>query len=189
MEIKNTPKREALTDASLIPVRNEYGGLVFYKTEYVTREFQDGVTKQVLLKELRDLILGEGKRGLFEKGYLIIEDERVRELFSLEPLEEYNLAYSAMKELLQGGDMIEIENFLQHSSDANLEKLIRVAIETHIRNLEVANLIEAYSRVNIIALIRDKEDEQVEATGVRQRIDGRAPAEASTPIRGRQIIK
>lgn len=179
-------KREELTDKSLVRVYNEYGGTVLYKTDAYSRQIPADTYRDIPLAELKDLIIINGKTKLFDKGYLVIKDNRVRELLGLELLGEYNLDKDMLKALLVEADLHKIETFLQYTSDANLDKLVRVAVETPVRNLDVANLIQAYSGINIINAIQDREEEKVAQTGVRQRVDGKAPeVPTATPVRGR----
>lgn len=182
-------KRQELTDESAVRVFNEYGGTVIYVSDAAKRNIPKGSYRDIPLKELKDLVIRDGRRKLFDKGYLMIKDERVRELLSLEPLGEYNLTRDGMKELLNSGDLRRLETFLQYTSDANLIKLINVAVELPVKDLDSANLIQAYSGRNIIKMIREKEEDQVAETGVRQRVDGRAPENAITPVRGRIVPK
>lgn len=182
-------KRPDITDSSMVRVYNEFGGRYTYKTEFVVRRFARKGYKDVELKELKDLVFKEGIIAPFERGHLIIKDERVREILGLEPLGLYNLDEERMEKLLQSKNLKEIETFLQYTSDDNLEKFLRVAVQLPVKDLDTANLIQAYTGRNVIQIIRDREEEKVQTTGVRQRVDGKAPENPTTPVRGRIVPK
>ena len=177
-------KRKELTDETMVRFYNEYGGTVGYKTEHVSRNIPAGLSREVTLKELKQLLLQEGKGAVFKSGYLMIRDNRVREELGLEPLSQYNLAEDKIIELLQEGTEIELENYLQYTSNVGLEKILRVAVELPIRDLNRANLLYAYSGTNVLEIIQERQEETIQETGARKRIDGRTPA---TPKRGRVI--
>lgn len=178
-------KKQELNDSSIVRIFNEYGGTIDYKTDTVSRTIPANSFRDVELKELKDLIIRDAKPGLFEKGYLMIRDDKVREVLGLELLNENNLSEDGIKKLFEERDLKKLESFLQLASNANLDKLVRVAIEMPVKDLDTANLIQAYSGKNIIQIIREKSDEEVQTTGVRQRVDGKAPENATTPVRGR----
>ena len=178
-------KRPELTDSSMVRVYNEFGGTYTYQTEFVKRKFTRKGYKDVELKELKDLVFKEGISGPFTRGHLIIKDERAREILGLEPLGEYNLDEEGMTELLKSRDLKKIEAFLKYTSDDNIKKILRVAVQLPVKDLDVANMLQAYTGRNVIQIIRDKEEEQVETTGVRKRVDGKAPENPTTPVRGR----
>lgn len=185
--MERVSKRPELTDDTMVKVYNESGGPFYYVTEHVKRNFAEGGSREVPLKELKDLILTIGHRGAFEKGYLIIRDERVREIFSLEPLSKYNVGEKEMIEMLKNKDMETLEDFLQYTSDENLEKIVRVAVDLPVKDLNKANLIASYSGYNIISLISEKEEQKAAATGVRRKVGATAPDDPATPARRRKI--
>lgn len=183
----NQTKRPGLTDSTMVKVYNESGGPFYYVTEHVKRNFPENGMREVPLKELKDLILTMGHRGAFEGGYLIIRDERVREIFSLEPLSDYNVGVEEMTKMLEGGSLEDLEDFLQYTSDDNLEKIVRVAVDLPVRDLNKANLIGSYSGYNVISLIEDKQEQKASATGVRTKVGATAPDEPATPARRKKI--
>lgn len=182
METEN--KRIELTDETKVRLYNEYGGTVYYVTDNIKRTFAPGTSKEVPLKELKELVIDKGYIGIFKKGRLMIRDERVRELFSLEPLGQYNLDEAGIKALLLTNDMEKIEDFLQYTSDANLEKLVRIAIEMPLRDLNTINLIQSYSGHNVLGLINERKEEEAEA-GTKKRVASSAPDEPTAPVRRR----
>lgn len=185
--MENQTRRAVLTDNTMVKVYNESGGPFYYITEHVKRNFPENGAREVPLKELKDLILTMGRRGAFEGGYLVIRDERVREMFSLEPLSDYNIGVKEMEKMLKEDSLEVLEEFLQYTSDDNLEKISRVAVDMPLTDLNRANLIAAYSGYNIISLIEDKE-EQKQATGQpRTKVGATAPADAATPARRRRV--
>lgn len=181
--------RPEITDSTPVRVYNEFGGIYTYKTEFVTRKFARKGYKDIELSELKDLVFKEGLIAPFTRGHLIIKDERVREILGLEALGEYNLNEDGMVDLLKEANLPKIETFLQYTSDDNIKKFLRVAVQLPIKDLDIANLIQAYTGRNVIQIIRDKSDEEVQTTGVRQRVDGKAPENATTPVRGRVAPK
>lgn len=188
MEENKNLKREDLTDDSLIRVFNEYGGEVFYITEYGKRKIAAHSFRDVPLKELKKLILQDGYNGLFTKGYLVIKDERVRNIFSLEPLKGSNLDAEQMKALLDSEDQKEIESFLQYCSDANLDKIIRVAVDKNESNFNTIRLLADYSGIDIIGLMEEKKETAKAAANKsvnapRQKVTAKSGDEESTPIR------
>ncbi len=185
--MERVSKRPELTDDTMVKLYNESGGPFYYVTEHVKRNFPEGGSREVPLKELKDLILTKGHRGAFDRGYLIIRDERVRELFALEPLSNYNIGQKEMIELLEKKDMDALEDFLQYTSDENLEKIVRVAVDLPVEDLNKANLIASYSGYNIISLISEKKEQKAAATGVRQKVGATAPDDPATPARRKKI--
>ena len=179
--------RPVLDDTSLVRVSNEFGGVVTYKTERISKTFLADTFKDIPLSELKEVCFAAGQSALFTKGYLMIKDERARAALNLEPLGKTNMDEPGMKVLLSSGKLDEIEEFLQYCSNENLDKLLKVAVEMPIKDLDTANLIQAYTKINLIAVIRDRMEDQVAETGVRQRVDGKAPENPATPVRGRQI--
>lgn len=177
-------KRIELTDDTKVRIYNEYGGTAYYITDNARRSFAPGTSKEVTLKELKELVFEKGHIGLFQKGYLMIRDERVRELFGLKPLGKYNLDEKGMRALLETNDLEKIEDFLQYTSDANLDKLIRVAVEKPIQDLNTINLLQAYTNVKIFDLINERKEEQA-ASGRARRVASSAPDEPTTPVRRR----
>lgn len=177
-------KRKELTNETVVRVYNEFGGTVTYRTSNVMRTFRPNTYRDVELKELRELIIQEGRPGVFNRGYLMIKDGRVREDLGLDPLGEYNLDEVDIGKLLEEGDITKLEEYLQYTSDYNLDKTLRVAVELPIKDLNRANLLYAYSGTNVLDIIQEKEEDKAPETGARKRIDGRNPA---TPKRGRVI--
>ena len=181
--------RPTLNDDSLVRVSNEFGGVVTYTTERMSRSFLADTFKDISLSELKEVCFISGQSALFTKGYLMIKDERAREALDLEPLGKNNLDEAGMKVLLLERNLKNIEEFIQFCSNENLEKLLKVAVEMPIKDLDVANLIQAYTKVNVIAAIQDRLEDTIAETGVRKRVDGKAPEDSNTPLRGRQIPK
>lgn len=179
--------RPVLDDTSLVRVTNEFGGVVTYTTERISKTFLVDTFKDVPLSELKEVCFVSGQSALFTKGYLMIKDERARAALNLEPLGKNNLDEPGMRVLLASGKLADIEEFLQYCSNENLDKLLKVAVDMPIKDLDVANLIQAYTKINLISVIRDRMEEDVAETGIRKRIDGKAPENPSTPVRGRQI--
>ena len=182
-------KRMEIEDNTMVMVYNEFGGVVTYETRNIARIFQAGSKREVSFSELKELIVQDGYSAGFEKGYLMIRDNRVRELLGLSLLDKYNLDESQIKDLLLNKPEFELEEFLQYTSDHNLEKTLRVAVELPIKDLNRANLLYAYSGKNVLNMIQEKEEEAIVETGVRQRIDGKAPANPTTPARGKIVPK
>lgn len=182
-------KKQEITDSTIVRLYNEYGGVVDYRTDNASRVIPANSFRDVELRELKELIIRDNKSGAFTKGFLMIKDDKIREILGLDLLSENNLSEDGIKELFKERDLAKLESFLQYASNANLDKLVRVAIEIPVKDLDTANLIQAYSGKNIIEIIRDKADEQVQTTGVRQRVDGKAPENATTPVRGRMAPK
>lgn len=177
-------KRIELTDDTQVRLYNEYGGTTYYSTDNARRTFAPGTSKEVPLKELKELVFEKGHVGLFKKGYLMIRDERVRELFGLEPLGRYNLDESSIKELLTSNDLEKIEDFLQYTSDENLDKTMRIAVEMPVQDLNTINLLQAYTNAKILDLINEKKEEMA-ASGQAKRVGSSAPEEPTAPVRRR----
>lgn len=182
-------KRASLSGTTMVEVYNEFGGVVTYSTEKTNRIFNTGAMRKVSLEELREVIVQDGHSAIFEEGYLVIKDNRVRDDLGLSPFGDYDLNEDDLKKLYSTGDELELEGFLQFCSEANLEKAVRVAVELPLKDLNRANLIYAYSGINVLDLIQEAKEEEVAETGVRQRIDGRAPANPTTPARGKVVPK
>lgn len=182
-------KQKEITDSTIVRLYNEYGGVVDYKTDNISRVIPANSFRDVELRELKELVIRDGKSGAFDKGFLMIKDDKIREILGLELLNENNLSEDGIKKLFEERDFVRLESFLQYASNANLDKLVRVAIEMPVKDLDTANLIQAYSGKNIIQIIKDRADEEVQTTGVRQRVDGKAPANPTTPVRGRVAPK
>ena len=179
-------KRQELTPETKVRVYNEYGGTVDYKTERGERRFMAGTYKDIELAELSNLINGNNGRAVFDRGILVIKDARAREYLDLSPLGDYNLDADGIQALLKTYNLKDIEQFLQYCSDDVLEKMIRVAIDMPMKDLNIANLIKGYSGVNVIESIQEKIEEETATTGIRQRVDGSAPVEPTAP-RGRKV--
>lgn len=177
-------KRIELTDDTKVRVYNEYGGTAYYITDNARRSFAPGTSKEVTLKELKELVFEKGHVGIFKKGHLMIRDERVRELFGLDPLGRYNLDEEGMKALLETNDLEKVEDFLQYTSDANLDKLLRLAVEKPVQDLNLLNLLQAYTNVKLLDSINERKEEQA-ASGAARRVGSSAPDEPTTPVRRR----
>lgn len=182
-----TEKRKELTDDTMVRFYNEYGGLVGYTTENVSRTVRAGMFRDVKLKELKQLIIQEGNGAVFKEGYLMIRDNRAREELGLDPLDEFNFGEDKIKKLLKEGSEVELEQYLQYTSNVGLEKVLRVAVELPIQDLNRANLLYAYSGTNVLDIIQEQEEKAEQNPGVRQRIDGRVPSNPAEPRRGRVI--
>ena len=180
-------KRPNITDETMIEVYNESGGQVSYSTDKVRRVFPHDASRSVSFGELKELIVHNGSSNAFEEGVLVIRDNRAREELGLSLLGEYNLDEPNITKLLKEGTLQELETFLQYTSNENLQKALRVAVDISLSDLNRTNLLMAYSGTNVLTLIQEKEEETVQATGVRKRVDGKAPAEPTTPARGRVI--
>ena len=186
--METTTKRPEITPETKVTVYNEFGGSLSYPTERGTRFMPVDSYREVEVKELSDLIGSFGGRGAFEKGFLVIKDDRVKEYLGLEMNRKYELNKDEIKELLLSHDMPKIEEFLQFCSDETLEKCIRTAVDIPLKDLNIANLIRAYSGVNVIDAIQEKMEVAAAETGVRQRVDGVAPADPAA-ARGRKTVQ
>lgn len=174
-------ERIELTDESLIEVVNEYGGEVSYVTEKTRRVFPPSGVRKVPFTELKELILERGYVEAFERGILVVKDERAREALGLQPLSDYNLDESGIRKILIDGTEEELEDYLQYTSDGGIEKIVRVAIEIPLSSLRKINLIKAYSGKDILVMIQEMEDLKAQSvtSGPRKPVSGGIPVDTA----------
>ncbi len=143
---------------------NELGS-IYYVTDKITRTWTYlGEVKKVTVDELRDVVNTAAGRSFFEEDLLLIKDNKVRNFLGLTELSEYSLGKDEMIELLKSNNLEKIEEFLQYCTYSLLETFAILAIELPVDNLDVANLIQNYSKMDVIQLIQERKEEGIKSS-------------------------
>ena len=175
--------KKDITDKSLIPVVNmgigEVGYTIHNGTTMIRRNWaMPNVVLEVEFKELRMAINEPGVRQLFEvfnkelkryeDGELIIKNEVVREKLNLKPLGEYTLDKDQIIDLFNNGSLEKFEDVLENCPSSILDKIVQLAVETPLDNLNKLNLIKAYSGKDVFTAIQVKKEQNKPSEGKRK---------------------
>lgn len=172
-----------INDETIVEVYNDYHSSVSYKLDRITRSWDIGTVKKIKVAELYEAVNMKGGRYLFEQNILLIKESAVREALGLKVLDKYDISQKEIVELLKSGDRETLEDLLAYCSETTLTKIVQKAIDLPIADMNKANLIKAYSGIDIVNVIKEKEEGQV-ATESKKTEDGEA-----APPRRRRVIK
>lgn len=146
-----------IDDNTLVEVWNNHRSSIGYTTDKGSTVWHTpGLMKKIRMDELYDAFNVMGGRKLFAQGALLIKDNDIREKLGLAELDKYILDKEGMEELLNNGNLEEIEEFLQYCSDMLLETFTQAAINLPIKDMNVARLITKYSATDVLSVIDER---------------------------------
>jgi len=151
-------KTKKLTDTSLITIRNNSGGGVYFNNDMnILRGWENpNSIKKISLLELMQCMSQRGIYVLFEKGSLIIDElnaGEIREMLGLPELDEYILTLNEVKELLKSKDYEDLKNVLKWSNSFQKDTVIQTAISEKISDANIINVIKEITGQDITSLI------------------------------------
>lgn len=156
-EKKKVERQERIDDDIVIEVFNDSHASVGYKLDHIERTWQKGTAKKIRMGELYELVNTKGGRVLLEENKLLIKDSSMREALSLSPLSDYSLTSEQIKTLLTKGTDEKLEDVLSYCTDAILDKIVQVAINMPIENMKKARMIQSFSGIDILDVIKERD--------------------------------
>ena len=171
-----------INDETIVEVYNDYHSSVSYKLDRITRSWDIGTVKKIKVAELYEAVNMKGGRYLFEQNILLIKESAVREALGLKVLDKYDISQKEIVELLQSGDRETLEDLLAYCSETTLSKIVQKAIDMPLSDMNKANLIKAYSGIDIVAVIKEKEESETPKSDV-------TPSDGEAPARRRRVVK
>lgn len=165
-------KQRKLTDSTMITIRNNSGGGVYFNNDMgILRGWENpNSIKKISLVELTQSMSQRGVYVLFDKGSLIIDEPdagEIREILGLSELDEYILTLKEIKELITSKDYNDLRNVIKWSNKFQKDTIIQTAINEKISDANVINVIKEITGQDITSLIvteraEDKKKEEKE---------------------------
>lgn len=173
-------KIKKLTDTTMITVRNNSGGGVYFQNDMgILRQWEKpNSIKKLSLLELTQAMSQHGIYVLFEKGLLIIEDDsigEIREILGLPELDEYVLTLNEVKTLLKSKDYDDLKNVLKWSNKFQKETIIQTAISEKVADANVINIIKEITGQDITFLIVEEKEVKTELNTENDKKEVRPP--------------
>lgn len=158
--MSNATRNTNINDDTLIEVINDYTSSVGYKIDRLSRSWPIGTVKKIKMSELYEVANTVGGKRILETNKLLIKDPHARDLLALPQLDEFNLDLKGIEKELLDGDIQTLENLLQFCGDVTLEKIVQKAIDMPIQNMAKATLIHQYSGIDVIGIIKDRQEDR-----------------------------
>lgn len=172
---------DQINDDTKVEVFNDFHSSVSYKLDRIERTWDLKEVKKIKVSELYEAVNKKGGRFLFEQNILLIKDSAIRDVLGLQPLDKYSLSQDKIATLLKDAPLKELEDVLMYCSETTLSKVVQKAIDLPISDMTKANLIQSYSGMDIISIIKEREDTEIDKSTTE---DG-----DETPVRRKRVIK
>lgn len=143
-------------------------GVVAYRAEgsnVKRRWHKPGITKQISIEELENVLAGPGGEMLLTR-FLYIHDTATREYLGLPLTKELMMNDKKMRALLE--DTItpaEMKETVSKMYNENIKRMAELAIEMEIESLSKVSFLKEKSGIDIYKAIQDKRAEKKEKAG------------------------
>ncbi len=148
-----------------VPVESIGVGGVGYRSEVTRikrRWYKPGITKQIPVEELIDLMSSGGGEVLLTRN-LLIKDIPTRQMLDLPIDEEKMMSNEQMKKLLTG-PLNKMKEVVPKMYPEVVKRLADMAIEMEIDNLGKINYLKETSNIDVYTLIQEKKEKEKAGT-------------------------